>query len=263
MRRRKPPEPAVSIKTEAEVEYMRRAGRIVALALQKIGEVLRPGVTTGEINAAAETTIRSFGAAPAFLGYRVANREYPATACISINDEVVHGIPGARTVKNGDLVSVDLGAIVEGWYADAAFTYPVGTVSAQAQRLMKAGQDALQAGIEAARAGNRIRDIGAAIDRVVRGYGFSVVRDLCGHGVGRRLHEEPQVPNYPAGGGTLVLQPGMTLAIEPMANAGRADVHMLDDGWTFVTNDGSLSVHYEHTVLIREDGPPEILTALR
>jgi len=248
----------VPIKTEAEIEKMRHAGRIVALALRKIGEVLQPGLTTGELNAAAETTIRGFGATPAFLNYR----GYPATACISINEEVVHGIPGSRTVKTGDLVSVDLGAIVEGWYADAAYTFPVGEVSAPAMRLMQAGQGALAVGIEAARAGNRVRDIGAAVLNFTTAQGFSVVRDLCGHGVGRQLHEEPQVPNYPAPGGDLVLHSGMTLAIEPMINAGKAEVRLLEDGWTFVTRDGSLSVHYEHTVLIREDGP-EILTALR
>jgi len=257
MRRRKTPV-AVPTKTEAEIEIMRRAGRIVALALRKIGEVLRPGITTGELDKVAEATIRSFGATPAFLHYR----GYPATACISINEEIVHGIPGLRTVKTGDLVSVDLGAIVDGWHADAAYTYPVGEVSAEAERLMQAGQGALQAGLAAARAGNRVRDIGAAVFNYVSARGYTVVRDLCGHGIGRQLHEEPQVPNYPAPGGTLVLQPGMTLAIEPMVNAGKADVRLLEDGWTFVTRDESLSVHYEHTVLIREDGP-EILTVLR
>lgn len=258
MRRRKPPEPAVPIKTEAEVEYMRRAGRITALALRKMGEVLQPGMTTAELNEIAETTIRSFGATPAFLNYR----GYPATACISLNEEVVHGIPGPRTVKTGDLVSVDLGAIVDGWYADAAYTFPVGEVSALAKELMQAGQGALDAGIAAAKVGNRIRDIGAAIFDYANARGFSVVRDLSGHGIGRRLHEEPHVPNYPDRHGTLVLQPGMTLAIEPMVNAGGHEVQLLEDGWTFITRDVGLSVHYEHTVLIREDGP-EILTALR
>lgn len=237
---------------------MRRAGRIVALALRKIGEVLRPGITTGELDEAAGATIRGFGATPAFLNYR----GYPATACISINEEIVHGIPGPRVVKTGDLVSVDLGAIVDGWYADAAYTYPVAEVSAEAERLMQAGQGALRAGMAAARSGNRVRDIGAAVFDYVRACGFNVVRDLCGHGIGRQLHEEPKVPNYPAPDGGLLLRPGMTLAIEPMVNAGKADVRLLEDGWTFVTRDESLSVHYEHTVVIREDGP-EILTVLR
>jgi methionyl aminopeptidase len=257
MVRRKSAAPAVPIKTEQEVENMRRAGRIVALTLRKMGDSLRPGVTTGELDALAEATIRSFGAVPSFLNYR----GYPATACISINEEVVHGIPASRTVKTGDLVSVDLGAIVEGYHADSAYTFPVGEVSELASTLMDAGKGALQAGIDAARAGNRIRDIGAAIEQYVKTRGFSVVRDLCGHGIGRRLHEEPQVPNYPDRGGDLVLRPGMTLAIEPMVNAGSAEVVMLNDGWTFVTADNSLSVHYEHTVLIRE-GSPEILTTL-
>ncbi len=255
---RKASRPVVPVKTEAEIERMRQAGRIVALALQKIGDLIRPGITTRELDAAAEATIRGFSAAPAFLGYR----GYPATACISLNDEVVHGIPGERVVRDGDLVSVDLGAILDGWYADAAYTFAVGDVSAEAQRLMAAGRAALAAGIAAARAGARVREIGAAVEGLVKQYGYTVVRDLCGHGVGRRLHEEPQVPNYPALSAVTVLQPGMTLAIEPMVNAGRAAVELLDDGWTFVTRDHRLSVHYEHTVLIREDGP-EILTALR
>jgi len=258
MRRRKPPEAVVPIKTEAEIECMRRAGRITALALRRMGDVLQPGMTTAALNEVAETTIRSFGATPAFLNYR----GYPATACISINEEVVHGIPGPRTVKTGDLVSVDLGAIVDGWYADSAYTFPVGEVSELAKRLMEAGQGALDAGIAAAKVGNRIRDIGAAIDEYTRVRGFSVVRDLSGHGIGRQLHEEPHVPNYADRSGTLVLQPGMTLAIEPMVNAGGHQVRLLEDGWTFITRDVGLSVHYEHTVLIREDGP-EILTALR
>lgn len=255
---RKASGPAVSIKSEAEIDAMRRAGRIVALALQKIGDVLQPGMTTGALNAAAEATIRGFNATPAFLGYR----GYPATACISLNDEVVHGIPGERVVCDGDLVSVDLGAILDGWYADAAFTFAVGAVNADAQRLMEAGRGALAAGIAAARVGARVRDIGAAVEGYAKRYGFTVVRDLCGHGIGRRLHEEPQVPNYPALSAVTVLQPGMTLAIEPMVNAGRGEVEMRDDGWTFVTRDHRLSVHYEHTVLIRKDGP-EILTTLR
>jgi len=247
--------PVVPIKTEAEIAYMRRAGQIVALALKKIGESVRPGITTGELDAHAEQTIRAFGATPSFLGYR----GYPATACISINEEVVHGIPGRRVLNAGDLVSIDLGAIVKGWHADAAYTFPVGEVSDLARRLMDAGQGALQAAIEAARVGKTTRDIGYAVEQYTRAQGFTVVRDLCGHGVGQRLHEEPQVPNYPSRDAKVVLKPGMTLAIEPMLNAGGARVRMLDDGWSFVTLDNSLSVHYEHTVLIREDGP-EILT---
>ena len=257
MARRKPTA-VVPIKSARDIDFMRRAGRIVAMALAKIGDALRPGVTTAELNDIAERTIRGFGAAPAFLQYR----GYPATACVSVNDEVVHGIPGPRTVKNGDIVSVDLGAIVEGWHADAAYTYAVGAVSELTNRLMETGEIALRAGIAAARIGHRVRDIGVAVDGEARARGFTVVRDLCGHGIGRRLHEEPQVPNYPTAGTSVELRPGMTLAIEPMVNAGGAEVTLREDGWTFVTADGSLSVHYEHTVLIREDGP-EILTILR
>ena len=219
---------------------------------------IAPGVSTGELDAIAEQTIRSFGAEPAFLNYN----GYPATACISINDEVVHGIPSSRVLKVGDVVGVDLGAIIEGWYGDSAYTFAVGEVPAATRHLLEAGQGALLAGIEAAKVGNRIRDIGAAISNYVTAQGFSVVRDLCGHGIGRKLHEEPQVPNYPAFGGNVELRPGMTLAIEPMVNAGRSEVVMEEDGWTFVTADGSLSVHFEHTVLIRDEGP-EILTTLR
>ncbi len=258
MMRRNKPAPRVHLKTEREVGLMRRAGRIVAVTLSTLGSAIRSGISTGELDALAERTIRSFGGVPAFLHYR----GYPATACISINQEVVHGIPGPRILHAGDLVGIDLGAIVDGWYADAAFTYPVGEVSELAQRLMDAGQGALQAGIDAAKVGNQVRDIGAAVEQSVTARGFSVVRDLCGHGVGRQLHEEPQVPNYPTAGGNLILRAGMTLAIEPMVNAGGPGVILQDDNWTFVTADGSLSVHYEHTVLIREEGP-EILTSLR
>jgi len=219
---------------------------------------MRPGLTTAELDRAADATIRGMGATPAFLGYN----GFPATACISINQEVVHGIPGPRALVEGDVVGVDLGAIVEGWYADAAYTFAVGTVTPAAARLMETGRAALAAGIAAARAGNTVRDIGAAVQRVAESHGYAVVRDLCGHGIGRRLHEEPKVPNYVTGGGNTVLRPGMTLAIEPMLNAGRPDVRMAGDGWTYVTADGQLSVHYEHTVVVTPD-EPEILTSLR
>jgi methionyl aminopeptidase len=251
-------QPAVSLKGEREAALMRKAGRVVALALAKIGQAVQPGITTGELDAVAEQAIRGMGALPAFLGYN----GFPATACISINHEVVHGIPGHRALKAGDVVGVDLGAIVEGWYADAAYTFPVGTVDAAAARLMEAGQAALAAGVAAAVVGNTVRDIGAAVQHTAEGRGYSVVRDLCGHGIGRRLHEEPKVPNYVTMGGNVVLKAGMTLAIEPMLNAGTPAVTLLDDGWTYVTVDGGLSVHYEHTVLIRAEGP-EILTTLR
>ncbi len=257
MSRRRPFASRVPLTDEPGREAMRRAGRVVALALAQVGDAIAPGITTGELDAIAEATIRGLGAVPAFLGYN----GYPATACISINSEVVHGIPGAKALKTGDLVSIDLGAIVDGWYADAAYTFGVGPVSDAAERLMQAGLDGLEAGIAAAVPGNRVRDIGAAVQRLVEARGYSVVRDLCGHGIGQRLHEYPQVPNYMASsaGSMTVLTADMALAIEPMVNAGRPDVRMQPDGWTFVTADGTLSVHYEHTVLIGTDGP-EIIT---
>lgn len=250
----------VPIKDAAAIEKMRRAGRIVALALQKVGEAMQPGVTTGELDAVAEQTIRGLGGIPGFLGYD----GFPATACISVNEQVVHGIPGPRVLRDGDIVGVDLGAIVDGWNADAAYTFGVGAVSEDAQRLMTVGQDALAAGIQAAKAGNRVADIGAAIEGYVKARGFTVVRDLCGHGIGQQLHEEPRIPNYRDDGrhGQTVLRAGMTLAIEPMVNAGGARVALAPDNWTFVTRDGKLSVHYEHTVVVLDDGA-EILTALR
>lgn len=236
---------------------MRRSARVTALALAKIGEAVSPGVTTAELDAIAERTMRGLNAIPAFLGYN----GFPATACISINEEIVHGIPGPVRLKDGDIIGVDLGAIVDGWYSDAAYTFAVGRVSDEACQLMEIGQGALSAAIAAARPGNHLRDIGAAVQEYAESRGASVVRDLCGHGIGRRLHEEPQVPNYVTRGGHVELLPGMTLAIEPMLNAGSPQVRLLDDNWTFVTVDGSLSVHYEHTVLIGAEGP-EILTTL-
>ncbi len=258
MARHRSGQPQIPLKDARAQATMRRAGRIVALALAKVGEALRPGITTGELDALAEQTIRGLGAVPTFLGYQ----GYPATACLSVNQEVVHGIPGPRPLREGDILGVDLGATVEGWVADGAFTFPVGVVSAETTRLLEAGQGALAAGIAMARPGNRIRDIGAAIEGFTKAQGYTVVRDLCGHGVGRSMHEPPQVPNYPAPGGEQVLSAGMALAIEPMVNAGGAGVRILNDGWTFVTLDGSLSVHFEHTVLIQPEGP-EIITLLR
>lgn len=255
MARRSSHQPRISIKSEAEIALMRKAGKIVALALARVGDNIRPGITTGELDTIAEQTIRGLGGIPAFLNYN----GFPATACISINDEVVHGIPGTRQLHEGDIVGVDLGAIYEGWYGDSAYTYPVGQVSAQATRLMDIGKEALVRAIAAAKSGNHVRDIGAAVEQLARETGVSVVKDLCGHGIGMRLHEEPQVPNYQSRGANHELKPGMTLAIEPMLNAGGDRVILMDDDWTFVTADNSLSIHYEHTVLITDDGA-EILT---
>jgi methionyl aminopeptidase len=249
----------IHLKNDVEQALMRRSGRVTALAFQKIRETIKPGITTGELDLVAEQTIRGLGGVPAFFGYN----GFPATACISINDEVVHGIPGPKILKNGDIVGIDLGSVIEGWYSDSAFTFAVGEVSEVAQHLMDAGQAALVAAITAAVPGNTVRDIGAAVQRVADAHGVSVVKDLCGHGVGNHLHEEPQIPNYVTmPSGRITIQPGMALAIEPMLNAGGAGVRLLADDWTFVTIDGSLSVHYEHTVLIHEDGP-EIITTLR
>jgi methionyl aminopeptidase len=262
MARRRPFSPRVPLVGAEGQEAMRRAGRVVALALHHVGAAITPGVTTAELDAVAEHTIRGLDAVPAFLGYQVGEYAYPATACISVNDEVVHGIPGPRRLKDGDIVSVDLGAIVDGWYGDAAYTFAVGTVREKTADLMETGQRALDIGIAQAKPGNRVRDIGAAIQQYVESRGYSVVRVLCGHGIGQRLHEAPQVPNYASRESDIVLRAGMALAIEPMVNAGGPDVDLEEDNWTYVTRDGALSVHYEHTVLIQPDGP-EILTIVR
>ena len=255
MARRGMHHPQISLKSDAEIVLMRKAGKIVALALTRVGDNIRPGITTAELDAIAEQTIRGLGAIPAFLNYN----GFPATACISINEEVVHGIPGARQLHEGDIVGVDLGTIIDGWYGDSAYTFAVGQVSDEAQRLMEIGKEALTRAIAAAQVGNQVRDIGAAVEQLAKETGVAVVQDLCGHGIGQRLHEDPQVPNYIARGPNIELKPGMTLAIEPMLNAGGGRVMLMDDDWTFVTADRSLSVHYEHTVLITNDGP-EILT---
>ena len=250
-------DPRIELKDETAQELMRRAGRVTALTFVKLREMILPGITTAELDALAEKTIRGMGAIPAFLHYG----GFPATACISINEVVVHGIPGPAILREGDIVGIDLGSIFDGWYSDATYTYPVGKVSAEAQMLIEIGKGALAAGIAAAQPGKRIRDIGAAVQNFAESRGASVVRDLCGHGVGRNLHEKPEIPNYPTRMGNIEILPGMTLAIEPMLNAGRPEVIMLDDG-SFRTLDNSISVHFEHTVLIRADGP-EILTVIR
>lgn len=231
---------------------MREAGRVTARALRLVGESVRAGVTTLELDRIAEEVIRGAGALPAFKGYH----GFPATICASINGEVVHGIPSAnRVLVDGDILSVDVGAIVDGYYGDSAMTFPVGEVSDEARRLLDATRRSLEAGIAKARPGMRLYDISNAVQTVAEGAGFSVVREYVGHGIGRSMHEEPQIPNYgPAGKGP-TLQEGMVLAIEPMINAGTADVRSLDDGWTVVTVDGAYSAHFEHTVAIGPDGP--------
>jgi len=243
-------------KSAAELEIMREAGRVTAAALRAVGEAVRPGVTTGELDALAEDVIRSAGAAPAFKGYH----GFPASLCTSVNAEVVHGIPGKRRLHAGDILSVDCGAIVDGYYGDAARTFPVGEPTDEALRLMKVTSESLEAGIACCVPGQRLYDVSAAVQGIVEAAGFSVVREYVGHGIGRSMHEDPQVPNYGRAGTGPVLQTGVVLAIEPMVNAGGADVRSLDDGWTVVTVDGSLSAHFEHTVAVT-DGGPFVLTA--
>jgi methionyl aminopeptidase len=242
-------------KSEQEIEAMARAGRVVAETLALIGENLRPGVTTKELDEIAEEHIRSQGGAPTFKGYH----GFPASICTSPNSMVVHGIPGDYRVVEGDLLSVDVGVTLDGFVADSAYTFSVGSISDETQRLLDVGQAALEAGISEARPGNHVGDISAAVQRTVEEAGFSVVKSLVGHGIGRSMHEEPQIPNWGEPGRGPLLAPGMTLAIEPMINAGSAEVFVADDRWSISTDDGSLSAHFEHTVAVT-DGGPRILT---
>jgi methionyl aminopeptidase len=245
-------------KSEQEIERMARAGVVVADVLALLGERARPGVTTQELDAIAEDYIRAQGGSPTFKGYR----GYPAAICTSPNDMVVHGIPGPYTLEEGDLLSFDVGVTLDGFVADSAYTFPIGEVSADAERLLEAGRAALAAGIDQCRVGHRLSDISHAIQITTEEQGFSVIRSLVGHGVGRAMHEEPQIPNFGEPGHGPVLSPGMTFAIEPLIAAGDADVVVHDDEWSISTADGSLSAHFEHTVAITEEGP-RILTAAR
>ena len=245
----------VTIKFGRELERMREAGRIVADVLECAGAALAPGVTTRELNALCEKEIRSRGGVPTFLGYN----GYPAATCISVNDEVVHGIPSDRRLRAGDICKVDLGVTRDGMIADGARSWGVGAVTAELARLLETTAAALALGVRECRAGRRVGDVGHAIQRFVEKRGYSVVRALCGHGVGRELHEEPQVPNFGRAGHGVKLAPGMTLAIEPMVNLGRFDVETRSDGWTVATKDGLPSAHFEHTILVT-DKDAEILT---
>ncbi len=243
-------------KSTQEVEQMARAGRVVADTLALVGEHVRPGITTAELDAIAEEYILSQGGYPTFKGYR----GYPAATCISPNEMVVHGIPGPYELSDGDVVSVDIGVTLDGFVGDSSFTFAVGEISPDAERLLEACQAALAAGVDQCRPGNRLSDISHAVQRVTESAGFSVVRTLVGHGVGRAMHEDPQIPNYgPPGRGPLLAE-GMTFAIEPMINAGGPEIYVHDDEWSISTADGSLSAHFEHTVAITETGP-RILTA--
>jgi len=235
---------------------MRVACRLSAEILAEVAGQVRAGLTTGELDAFAAERMRVLGVESAFLGYG----GFPGYTCISLNEEVVHGIPGARVIQTGDLVSVDLGVVAEGFIGDNATTVQVGETDADSRRLCEACEASLMAGIDAARAGRHLSDIGHAVQTVAEKAGFSVVRDFCGHGVGRNLHEDPQIPNYGAAGKGPLLKPGMTLAIEPMVNQGHFAVEILSDNWTVKTRDRMRSAHFEHTVLIREAGPAEILT---
>lgn len=251
----------IELKSLDEIEKMSRASRIVAEVLAALRHQVKPGVTTAELDRFAEKFILERGGTPAFKGYQVRDRVYQHTLCVSVNDAVVHGIPSSRVLKEGDIVGLDLGVIVDGYYGDAAITVPVGAISAEAHRLLKVTEEALHKGIAQAVVGNRISDISHAVQTHAEAASFSVVTDFVGHGIGRRLHEEPQVPNYGEPGKGPRLKPGMALAIEPMVNMGRAETTHLEDGWTAVTRDGSLSAHFEHTIVVTEHGP-RILTKL-
>jgi len=241
----------------AEIEQLRAAGHLVGEVLTALAANVAPGVSTADLDVLAERLIRDAGAAPAFKGYH----GYPATICASINDEVIHGIPsGTRMLREGDIISIDVGASIGGYFGDSAVTLPVGRVSADAARLLRATEESLYKAIDRARAGNRVSDIGHAVQKHVEAQGFSVVREFVGHGIGEKMHEEPQIPNYGEPGRGPRLAEGMILAIEPMVNAGQPQVKVLSDGWTAVTRDGSLSAHFEHTIAVTS-GDPVILTA--
>jgi methionyl aminopeptidase len=245
----------IVLKSPDEIEKMRKAGAVVAGAHHVIAEAVKPGITTIELDQIAAEYIASQGAKAAFLGYN----GFPASICASVNEEVVHGIPGDRVLVEGDIVGVDIGSLLDGYYGDCAYTLRVGDVSDEANLLLKVTQAALVKGIDQARPGNFLQDISHAVQQEVEANGLAVVRQLVGHGIGRKMHEDPQVPNYGKPGRGVMLQEGMVLAIEPMVNVGTIDVRVLDDEWTVVTKDGSLSAHFEHTVAIRADGP-DILT---
>lgn len=247
----------IVVKTAAEIERMRRAGELAAQALREVVRAVRPGITGVQLDEIAERYIRAHGGSPSFKGYR----GFPASICLSVNDEVVHGIPGPRPLRPGMIVSIDLGAEVDGFHGDVAVTVPVGDVAPTLQRLLTVAREALYKGIEVVRPGARLGDVGAAVQRHVEAAGFSVVRDFAGHGIGRTLHEEPQVPNFGQVGTGTVLRSGMTLAIEPMVNLGAPDVSLDGDGWTVRTLDRKPSAHFEHTVAVTEGGAM-VLTAI-
>jgi methionyl aminopeptidase len=245
----------ISLKSTREIEIMRRANVIVAEVLQELRRQVAPGVTTLDLDAIAEEMTLKKGAVPAFKGYNVAGRIYPRCLCASVNDEIVHGIPSNRVLREGDIIGLDYGVIYEGFYGDSAITVGVGKVSEQAQRLMGVTEQSLYEGIEQLRDGKRLGDLGSVVQKIAEDAGFSVVRAFVGHGIGKKLHEEPPVPNYGEPDRGLRLREGMVLAIEPMVNAGSHEVEIKEDGWTAVTKDGSLAAHFEHSVAITKTGP--------
>jgi methionyl aminopeptidase len=245
----------ITLRSAREIEAMRRSGKITAKVLARLMESAKPGMTTAEIDALAEAGIRDLGGVPTFKGYR----GYPASVCTSVNDRVVHGIPGSDVLRDGDLLSIDLGTTFDGYVSDSAVTVPIGDVSDEARRLLDVTQECLMRGIEAIRAGNRVGDIGFAVQQHAEANGYGVVRELVGHGVGTEMHEDPQVPNYGRPGTGVKLRPGMVLAVEPMITQGSRAVKILEDGWTVVTTDGKLAAHFEHTIALTPDGP-KILT---
>ncbi|PNV59165.1 type I methionyl aminopeptidase [Clostridium sp. chh4-2] len=249
---------SVSIKSAREIELMREAGRILAITHEELRKALKPGMSTMDVDRLGEEIIRSYGCIPSFKNYN----GYPASICVSVNDEVVHGIPNKKhIIQEGDIVSLDAGVIYKGYHSDAARTHGVGEISPEAKKLIEVTRQSFFEGIKYAKVGNHLNDISSAIQAYAERFGYGVVRDLVGHGIGEHLHEDPEVPNFAQRRKGIKLQAGMTLAIEPMINSGGYDVAWLDDDWTVVTDDGSLSAHYENTVLITEDGP-EILSML-
>lgn len=247
----------IFLKSERELKYLRDAGQIVAKTIEELKKVVKPEVTTQELDRIAEEYIKRCGAVPAFKGYH----GFPGNICTSVNEQVVHGIPGLRKLVNGDNLSIDIGTVINGYYGDAAITVPVGEVDAEVQKLLTVTEESLYKGIAQAIVGNRLSDISHAVQSYAEGFGYGVVRDFVGHGIGRSMHEDPQVPNYGVPGRGPRLKAGMTLAIEPMINMGTYEVKTLEDGWTVVTTDRKRSAHFEHTIAVTSDGP-EILTKL-
>ena len=249
----------IFIKNDAQIQKMRVASKIVAGTHRLLEQYIRPGIATKELNVIADEYIRSCGAVPSFLGYQMTGEGFPASICVSINEEVIHGIPGLRRLKNGDIVSIDIGAYIDRFHGDAARTYPVGEVVPERQMLIDVTKQSFFEAMAYVRHGYHLYEASAVVEDYVKRYGFSVVREFCGHGIGRKMHEDPQIPHYRQQSRGPRLQKGMTLAIEPMVVVGKADIRVLDDNWTVVTKDGKCAAHYENTIVIT-DGDPEVLT---